>query len=42
MNNNFATLDYIVFGLYALIILGVGLWVSRNKDGVEKVLKIIF
>ena len=36
MNNNFATLDYIVFGLYALIILGVGLWVSRNKDGVEK------
>ena len=36
MNNNFAILDYIVFGLYALIILGVGLWVSRNKDGVEK------
>ena len=36
MNNNFATLDYIVFGLYALIILGVGLWVSRNKHGVEK------
>ena len=36
MNNNFGTLDYVVFGLYALIILGVGLWVSRNKDGKEK------
>ena len=36
MNNNFDTLDYFVFGIYALIILGVGLWVSRNKDGKEK------
>ncbi len=32
----FGTLDYIVFGLYALLIVGVGLWVSREKGGKEK------
>lgn len=36
MNTNFETLDYIVFALYAVIILGVGLWVSRNKKGQTK------
>ena len=36
MNTSFETLDYIVFALYALVILGVGLWVSRNKKGETK------
>ncbi len=33
---NFATLDYIVFILYAITILSVGLWVSRSKKGHKK------
>ncbi|MCB0496811.1 MAG: sodium/sugar symporter [Cyclobacteriaceae bacterium] len=33
---NLSTVDYIVFGAYALLILSVGLFVSRNKSGKEK------
>ena len=36
MNNEFSTIDIIVFACYAIIILGVGLWVSRNKKGKTK------
>ena len=36
MNNEFSTTDIIVFASYALLILSVGLWVSRNKEGKEK------
>jgi SSS family solute:Na+ symporter len=36
MNSGFQFLDYLIFFLYALIILGLGLWVSRNKGGKEK------
>ena len=36
MSGNFELLDYIIFGLYALIILGIGLWVSRDKKGKQK------
>ena len=36
MNTNFETLDYIVFALYAIVILTVGLWVSRSKKGETK------
>ncbi len=36
MNTNFEFLDYLVFAIYAAVILGVGLWVSRNKDGQTK------
>ena len=36
MNTSFETLDYIVFALYAIVILGVGLWVSREKKGQTK------
>ncbi len=32
----FSTLDYLVFALYAILIVGTGLWVSRGKKGVEK------
>ena len=42
MNNEFSNIDIIVFASYALIILSVGLWVSRNKKGKLKVLKITF
>ncbi len=33
MNNEFLLIDYIVFALYGIIIIGVGLWVSRDKKG---------
>ena len=36
MNTNFSFLDYLIFIVYALLILGVGLFVSRNKKGQEK------
>ena len=36
MNTNFEALDYVIFAIYAIIILGVGLWVSRNKKGETK------
>ncbi|SHG90717.1 sodium/sugar symporter [Flagellimonas flava] len=36
MNTLFEFLDYTVFVCYALLILGVGLWVSRTKKGQEK------
>jgi len=36
MTTNFGTLDYFIFIAYALIILGVGLWVSRDKKGHQK------
>lgn len=32
----FYTLDYIIFAAYGLLILSVGLWVSRGKKGVKK------
>lgn len=34
--NQFQLLDYIIFGLYAVVIVSVGLWVSRTKKGAEK------
>lgn len=36
MNGNFAFIDYLIFGIYALVIIGVGLYVSRQKKGTEK------
>ncbi len=36
MTTNFGTLDYFIFIIYALLILGVGLWVSRDKKGHQK------
>jgi len=36
MNDRFALLDYVIFGLYAALILGVGLYMSRSKGGKEK------
>ena len=33
MNTHFETLDYLIFGAYAILILSVGLWVSRSKKG---------
>ena len=33
---DFSTLDYVVFALYALIILSIGLYVSRQKKGESK------
>ena len=36
MNNNFQFLDYAIFVAYAILILGVGLWMSRDKKGHQK------
>ena len=36
MNANFELIDYLIFIGYAVLILGVGLWVSRDKKGHEK------
>ena len=36
MTEGFEFLDYAVFIAYAILILGVGLWVSREKDGQQK------
>ncbi len=33
---NFGNIDYIIFGLYAALILSIGLWVSRSKKGKSK------
>ena len=36
MTTEFGFIDYLVFAAYAVLILGVGLWVSRDKDGQQK------
>ncbi|WP_053991969.1 sodium/sugar symporter [Mangrovimonas sp. TPBH4] len=36
MNTSFEFLDYFVFIAYAILILSVGLWMSRDKKGHEK------
>ncbi len=36
MNSNFQLLDYIILGIYVIVIIAVGLWVSRTKKGTEK------
>ncbi len=33
---NFAPIDVIVFVVYILVIVSIGLWVSRDKQGHEK------
>lgn len=32
----FTTLDYLIFSVYLLVIIGLGLWVSREEEGKEK------
>lgn len=36
MNAGFTTIDYAIFILYAVVIVGLGLWLSRRKDGQEE------
>ncbi|MEA1875930.1 MAG: sodium/sugar symporter [Bacteroidota bacterium] len=36
MHNGFSTLDYIIFAAYCLLIVFIGLFVSRNKKGQKK------
>ncbi|MFK7899181.1 MAG: sodium/sugar symporter [Cyclobacteriaceae bacterium] len=33
---NFELIDYVIFVLYCLTIIGIGLWVSKGEKGVEK------
>jgi SSS family solute:Na+ symporter len=39
---DFSTIDYIVFAAYVLLIVTIGLWVSREKEGHEKDTKDYF
>ncbi|WP_103027126.1 sodium/sugar symporter [Salinibacter altiplanensis] len=32
----FTTLDYLIFGVYLVVIVGLGLWVSQEEEGEEK------
>ena len=36
MNPNFHTLDFIILGIYAVALIGIGWWVSRTKKGQTK------
>ncbi|KEA49994.1 MULTISPECIES: sodium/sugar symporter [Mangrovibacter] len=36
IENGLGTLDYMVFAVYVAIIIGVGIWVSRDKKGSKK------
>lgn len=42
MHNGFSTLDYIIFAAYCLLIVFIGLYVSRNKKGQKKTAKDYF
>ena len=35
LNTSFEFWDYFIFGAYALLIISMGLWVSRGKKGVQ-------
>lgn len=35
-NNGFATIDYVVFALYIVLLVGLGIFLSRSKKGEEK------
>lgn len=35
-NPSFRPIDYVIIGLYALMIIAIGLWVSRPKKGAQK------
>ncbi|GAB4312918.1 MAG: sodium/sugar symporter [Bacteroidales bacterium] len=35
-SSTFSLPDYIIFGLYAVVIVGIGLWVSRSKKGHQR------
>ncbi|MDE5422105.1 sodium/sugar symporter [Ancylomarina sp. DW003] len=36
MENTFSFLDYAIFIIYGIVIIGIGLWVSRDKEGHQK------
>ncbi|MDR1172009.1 MAG: sodium/solute symporter, partial [Bacteroidales bacterium] len=42
MMNQFAMIDWVIFAVYAVVIVSVGLWVSRTKKGQEKTAKDYF
>lgn len=36
MNPNFHVIDFVILGIYAVLLIGIGLWVSRTKKGQNK------
>lgn len=41
-NNGFETIDYVVFAAYIVLLVGLGIFLSRNKKGEEKTSKDYF
>ena len=41
-NNGFKTIDYVVFAAYIVLLVGLGIFLSRNKKGEEKTSKDYF
>jgi len=35
-NSGFMTIDFIIVGLYMILLVSLGLFLSRNKKGVDK------
>jgi solute:Na+ symporter, SSS family len=42
MNAGFTTIDYVIFVAYAILIVGLGLWLSRGKEGKQEDAKDYF
>ncbi len=38
-NNGFELADYLVFAAYIILLVGLGLFLSRGKKGEEKIIK---
>ena len=36
MNSGFETIDFVIFGVYIVVLVALGLFLSRDKDGKEK------
>ena len=36
MNPSFHIIDFVIVGIYAILLVGVGLWVSRTKKDIPK------
>ncbi|MBT32794.1 MAG: sodium/glucose cotransporter [Thalassobius sp.] len=42
MESTFSTIDYVIFVVYCIVIVSIGLWISRSKGGQEKTAKDYF
>ena len=42
MNPSFHIIDFVIVGIYAILLVGVGLWVSRTKKGHTKTAEAVY